>query len=153
MVQRETHSSPPQGSSAAEWHHFPHRADIGVEGIGATLAEAFEQAAIAMTAVISDVETVAAKHTVEISCEAPDAEMLLVDWLNALVYEMATRNMLFSRFEVAIENGRLQATALGEELDPKRHQPAVEVKGATYTALKVGQQEDGRWFAQCVVDV
>jgi SHS2 domain-containing protein len=154
MDQRESQHSPQQGSiTRAEWHHFPHRADIGVQGIGATLAEAFEQAAIAMTAVICDVETVAAKHSVEITCEASDAEMLLVDWLNALVYEMATRNMLFSRFEVQIEGGRLQATVWGEALDPKRHQPAVEVKGATYTALKVGQQEDGRWFAQCVVDV
>lgn len=126
---------------------------MGVRGVGATLARAFEQAAIAMTAVICDVDTVAEKNAVTIRCEAPDPEMLLVDWLNALIYEMATRTMLFSRFEVEIEAGRLQAIAWGEELDPIRHQPAVEIKGATYTALKVGQQDDGRWFAQCVVDV
>jgi tRNA nucleotidyltransferase (CCA-adding enzyme) len=35
----------------------------------------------------------------------------------------------------------------------ERHQPAVEVKGATYTALKVARDEQGRWVAQCVVDV
>lgn len=126
---------------------------MGVRGVGATLAGAFEQAAIAMMAVICEPEKVAGKIAVTIKCEAPDAEMLLVDWLNALIYEMATRTMLFSRFEVEIEAGRLQAIAWGEELEPIRHQPAVEIKGATYTALKVGQQEDGRWFAQCVVDV
>ena len=143
----------PDTSRTDEWHHFPHRADIGVKGIGVTLASAFEQAAIAMTAVICAVEEVAEKESVAIRCEAPDAEMLLVDWLNALIYEMATRHMLFCRFEVEIADNRLQATAWGETLDPVRHQPAVEIKGATYTALKVGQQDDGRWFAQCVVDV
>ena len=41
----------------------------------------------------------------------------------------------------------------GEAIDRARHEPAVEPKGATYTELKVMQQEDGRWCAQCIVDV
>ena len=79
--------------------------------------------------------------------------MLLVDWLNALVYEMATRRMLFSRFEVRLDGTRLHATAWGEPVDVARHRPAVEVKGATYTQLKVARDEQGGWLAQCVVDV
>jgi tRNA nucleotidyltransferase (CCA-adding enzyme) len=90
---------------------------------------------------------------IDLSCEAPDLELLLVDWLNALVYEMATRSMLFSRFEVRLAGPRLDARAWGEALDVSRHHPAVEVKGATYTALKVAQQPGGDWLAQCVVDV
>ena len=88
-----------------------------------------------------------------IQCEAPDEELLLADWLNALVYEMATRKLLFSRFEVHIDGTRLKATAWGEAADRARHQPAVEVKGATYTALRVTRTETGEWVAQCVVDV
>jgi len=84
---------------------------------------------------------------------APDAELLLVDWLNSLIFEMVTRNMLFSRFEVHLENNRLTAQVWGEALEVARHHPAVEIKGATYTALKVAQQQDGGWLAQCVVDV
>ena len=38
----------------AHWEHFSHEADIGIRGVGPTLATAFEQAAIAMTAVITD---------------------------------------------------------------------------------------------------
>ncbi len=79
---------------------FPHGADIGVRGIGATRGEAFEQAALALTAVIVDPAAVAPNVVVEIRCQAPDDEMLLADWLNALIYEMATRNMLFGRFGV-----------------------------------------------------
>jgi SHS2 domain-containing protein len=134
------------------WEHFYHQADIGVRGIGATLDEAFAEAAVALTAVICSPEKVAAKERVEIHCECDDRELLFADWLNALIYEMAVRRMLFGRFEVRIEGDVLKATAWGEQADPEKHETAVEVKGATYTQLKVAQEE-GRWVAQCVVDV
>ncbi len=137
----------------ARWEHFPHEADIGIRGFGATPAEAFEQTALALTAVITDPASVAPREMVNFFCEASDAELLLVDWLNALIYEMATRHMLFSRFEVQLERNRLTAQAWGETVDVARHHPAVEVKGATYTALKVAHQPDGTWLAQCVADV
>lgn len=135
------------------WEHFAHDADIGVRGIGASKEEAFAQAALALTAVITDPRSVVPTEVVEVTCEAPDDELLFVDWLNALVYEMATRQMLFSRFEVHIGNQHLHATVGGEAIDVARHQPAVEVKGATYTELLVKQDENGTWLAQCVVDV
>lgn len=135
------------------WEHFPHGADIGVRGFGETEAAAFQQAALALTAVVADPATVRPEQRVEIRCEAPDHELLLVDWLNHLVYEMATGHMLFSRFQVEIGNGRLRGIAWGEAIDPRRHAAAVEVKGATYTALEVARDAGGRWRAQCVVDV
>ncbi len=135
------------------WEHFEHGADIGVRGVGRTPAQAFEQAALALTAVIADPATVAAGTPVGIACEAPDLELLLADWLNALVYEMQVRGMLFGRFEVSIEGTWLAARAWGEPVDVARHKPAVEVKGATYTQLAVRRLEDGNWLAQCVVDV
>jgi tRNA nucleotidyltransferase (CCA-adding enzyme) len=66
---------------------------------------------------------------------------------------MATRGMLFSRFEVGIDGQSLSARAWGEPLSVEKHQPIVEVKGATYTGLHVGREADGTWTAQCVVDV
>jgi SHS2 domain-containing protein len=140
-------------TATAHWEHFPHAADVGVRGLGATLAQAFEQAALALTAVITDVASVAAEKMICLFCEATDDELLFVDWLNALIYEMVTRNMLFSRFEVHLEGRRLTAKVWGEALEVARHHPAVEIKGATYTALKVAQQAGGGWLAQCVVDV
>lgn len=135
------------------WEHFSHDADIGVRGFGDTPEEAFSQAAMAMTAVICDVDTVEPRISREIHCEAPDYELLFVDWLNALVYEMAVEHMLFSRFDVQIDKTGLHATVRGEAVDRVRHRPAVEVKGATYTALKVEQGQNGQWVAQCVIDV
>ncbi len=148
------------------WQTFAHEADIGVRGCGATLAEAFVGVATALTAAICDPARVAAKQAVPVDCEAADEELLLVDWLNALIYEMATRRMLFSRFELGIEGLpgragrsaereplRLHATAWGEPLDVARHQPAAEVKAASFCELAVRRQVNGLWYAQCVVDI
>ncbi|MBZ5600732.1 MAG: archease [Acidobacteriia bacterium] len=138
---------------ASRWEHFAHGADIGVRGIGATKEIAFEQAALSLTAVVTDPARVVARRKVDVQCEAENRETLLVDWLNALIYEMAVRRMIFRRFEVHIEGDRLQGSAWGEDIDVARHEPAVEVKGATYTSLRVGRNEAGEWIAQCVVDV
>jgi SHS2 domain-containing protein len=135
------------------WEHFAHGADIGVRGIGATRAEAFEQAALALTAVVTDPARVVPQVGVDLHCEAPDLEMLFADWLNAVVYAMATRDLLFGRYEVHLDGNALRAKAWGERVDRQRHQPAVEIKGATYTALSVAQERGGAWIAQCVVDV
>jgi SHS2 domain-containing protein len=150
---RRGHFTKERALSEAFWEHFHHRADIGVRGIGRSLAEAFEQAALALTAVVTDPSWVTDEIAVDLQCEAPDEELLLADWLNAVVYQMATRRMLFARFQVRIRNHRLEATAWGEPVDPVRHQPAVEVKGATYTELRVAPIPGRRWLAQCVVDV
>lgn len=137
----------------ARWEHFDHDADIGIRGIAPTLEQAFEQAAIAMTAVITDPAKVMASTAVTLTCTAPDHELLLADWINDLIYEMATRGILFGRYQVAIDNDVLTAVAWGESVDVLKHQPAVEIKGATFTELRVYQNPDALWVAQCVVDV
>ena len=139
--------------SKAGWEHFEHGADIGVRGYGDSLAEAFSQVAVALTAVITEPASVEPSEPVPIACDAPDNELLLADWLNAIIYEMAVRKMFFSRFEVLIKNHQLQATIWGEAVSLAKHTPVVEVKGATYTALQVRQDEGGMWTAQCIVDV
>jgi SHS2 domain-containing protein len=135
-----------------DWAHFPHGADIGIEGRGKTLAKAFEQAALALTAAVTNAKIKPAA-VLEVSCEAKDRELLLVEWLNAIIFEMATRNMVFGRFHVRLSDGRLEGKLWGEPVDPIRHEPACEPKGATYTALEVSCDEKGVWSARCVVDV
>jgi SHS2 domain-containing protein len=146
--------NPPASAVANKvwWENFPHDADVGVRGFGKTAAEAFEQAALALTAVVTHAE-VTPSVQVEVSCEAPDLELLFVEWLNAIIYEMAVRKMLFSRFAVRIDGTRLAGTLWGEPVDVARHAPACEPKGATYTALKVAADKDGTWSAACIVDV
>jgi tRNA nucleotidyltransferase (CCA-adding enzyme) len=135
------------------WEHFEHEADVGIRGVGPTREKGFEQAAVALTAVITNPAKVSPVEEVGVKCSAPDDELLLVDWLNGLLYEMDTRGVLFSRFEVRIDGSELAGRAWGEKIDVSRHRPVVEVKAATYTELSVRQDEQGAWVAQCVVDV
>jgi SHS2 domain-containing protein len=160
LPMRESRSAVPRGSTRASatdgvpsWEHFAHDADVGVRGWGATPAEAFTQAALAITAVITDPAVVRPIDPVVITCDASSLDLLLYKWLNAIVFEMATRGQVFSVFEVAIKGTRLKAIARGEKVDRVRHAPAVEVKGATLTELKVEERPRGCWVAQCVVDV
>jgi SHS2 domain-containing protein len=140
--------APDNIASSIGWELFSHDADVGVRGFGATVAEAFDGAALALTAVITDAR-IEPNTRVDVACEAPDIELLLVEWLNAVIYEMAVRHMIFGRFAVEIEDTRLRGTLWGEPADPKRHAPVYEPKGATYTALRVALDES----ESCVVDV
>lgn len=134
------------------WEHFHHDADIGVCGRGQSLAEAFEQAALGLTRIVTD-RSVAADIQVNVECRQSDLELLFVDWLDAVIYEMATRRMLFGRFAVRMDGLTLQGSLWGEPINVARHAPACEPKGATLTALKVARENGNLWSARCVIDV
>ncbi len=146
-------STPTVVASLERWEHYPHGADIGVRGIGPTPESAFEQAALALTAVVTDPLAVRPLERVLVALEEPDLELLLVKWLNSVVFEMAVRRMLFGRFAVRLDGAALRAELWGEPIDRARHTPAVEVKGATVTDLRVEPRPDGTWIAGCILDV
>ena len=131
---------------------FEHEADIGIRGFGATIAEAFENTAVALYSVMVNVHRVRPNEQRIVKVSAPDRELLLVEWLNALLSQSDIDRMVFSKFEVKINGTLLTGTAWGETLDRERHQAHVEVKGATYHMLSV-QERDNGYVAQCVVDV
>ncbi|HEV2547818.1 MAG TPA: archease [Stellaceae bacterium] len=133
--------------------HFAHGADVGVRGIGPSRETAFEQAAVALSEIVTELQKIEPKISISVECQAPSDALLLVDWLNAVIYRMAVERMLFRRFAVTIFDHRLRGEAWGEAVDRDRHAPAVEPKGATYTELRVERDGNGEWIAQCVVDV
>ena len=136
-----------------DWEHFEHGADVGVRGRGATRDAAFEGAARALAAVVVDPERVRPSREVLLRARAPDAELLLVAWLDAVIWEMSAHRIVFRDFRVTIRGTELEAVGVGEPMDVARHEPAVEVKGATHTMLSVTRADDGTWIAQTVVDV
>ena len=141
------------------WEHFHHGADIGIRGTGPTMAAAFAAAATALAAVmVDDPAAVPREEERRFELAAPDPETLLYDWLNRLISEMAVTKVLLAAFQVDIEpdgesGWRLRARAQGAKLTRLGQRPAVEVKGATFTALKVAPLADGGWVAEDVVDV
>ncbi|MHC4133362.1 MAG: archease [Planctomycetota bacterium] len=132
---------------------FDHQADIGVAGEGTTLAAAFAAGARAMFAIMYDLDRVALRTDVRITCSASDDELLFVRWLNTLLAEADVRGLVFGDFDLAeVADHRIDGVARGEPYDPSRHGRGVEVKGATLTELRVARGPAG-WRAQTVVDV
>ena len=132
---------------------FSHPADIGIRGIGRSVAEAFSQAGRALTSVIVNPATVKETLTRHICCTSEDLDTLFYDYLNEILYEMSVHHMLFSRFDVSITGHTLHATLHGEHFAQNRHEIAVEIKGATYYELLVQKKTNGLYIAQAVVDV
>jgi SHS2 domain-containing protein len=116
-----------------------HTADVGVKAYGKTVAQAFEHAAKAMFDIITDSSVVSPVGQYDITLEAPDLELLLVDWLSKLLFLNGAKNLVFGKFEVTIQGTSLRAHVYGEQYDTKKHKMGEEIKAATYHMLEVHQ--------------
>ncbi|MBI3043812.1 MAG: archease [Betaproteobacteria bacterium] len=137
---------PPAGPA-----YFEHDADIGVVGRGATLEEAFQSAAAATFAIMTDLASVRPDQSIALDFEEADTELALVRWLNLLLALSHERGLVFSRFWIERDGVLWRGGAAGEPWRPGLER-GVEVKGATLTMLSVSPAPGG-WEARCVVDV
>ena len=135
---------------------LPHKADIIIKGTGKSIEEAFCEAAKAMFSVMVELKDVKPVGEVAIRITAEGRKELFILWLNELLSEASLQNVLFCEFQVKIKKAGnmlvLHGLAKGEKIDPKKHRLKTEVKGATYSGLKVAK-ENSMFIAQCVVDV
>jgi len=141
---------------AASFEYLDHTADVCLRGIGETVEEAFCEAARAMFNLMVEVDQVAPTQQLRISVRAAELDLLLVEWLSALLAQKDVSGLFLSRFQVDIQNKEdrfhLEGEGWGEPLDLTKHQVKLEVKGVTYSGLHVVQEAE-RWIAQCVVDI
>ncbi len=132
---------------------FDHTADVGIVARGATLSEAFANAAKAMFSLMVDIERVGEREERRVEAEADDREGLLVAWLAELLYISEVDNLVFSRFEVdEISDTRIVARAFGEPLDLERHDPQLMIKAVTRHMLQVAPQ-DGGFQVRAILDI
>jgi len=132
---------------------FEHTADIGVRGFGKTIEESFQECAKAMTSIMFDLNTIQAKESIKVKVSSYDLDSLLVEWLNEILAQMDIAGLVFSEFKInKIENNELEAELKGEKINLEKHHPKTQVKAATYSQMKV-YQENGKWVSQCIVDV
>ncbi len=130
-----------------------HTADIGIRAYAASPEETLASAALGMFSIMTDPERVSPAQEIDVELTAPDPDALLHDWLEELLFQSQTRNMLFSRFEIRrLEGTRLAAAAFGEILDPERHPLKREIKAVTYHRLRFGPMESG-WEATAIFDI
>ncbi len=137
-----------------EWVEHP--SDIGFRAYGRDLAEAFENAALALFEVMIDAGKVEPQQEVKVELDAEDQEALLYDWLDRLIYLRDAENLVMSKFKVSISGTKgglkLSAKIWGERFDPTKHSGRTAVKAMTYHMMEI-KQEKGIWSVQAVVDI
>jgi SHS2 domain-containing protein len=118
-----------------------HTADIGLKAFGKTLAEAFANAASGMFSILAELDAVKEAETRRVEVNENDAENLLFEWLNRLLYYFDVECLIFKRFDM-IEFGEehLVADCYGEKFDSSRHRLKTGVKSATYHMLEVDRE-------------
>lgn len=134
-----------------EHGYFEHGADVGIVGRGRTVPEAFASAAGAMFAVMVEPREVPARASLAFEFDEDDDAIALVTLLNRLLSEARLRGLALGRFVVERAGRRWRVHARGAPWD-RAMERGVEVKGATFTGLRV-EEKDGAVEARCVVDV
>lgn len=120
-----------------------HTADVGLVAYGHDLAEAFANAAYGLFSIIAELKSVREKQSREVEVNEADAEALLFEWLNRLLYLFDVEGMLCKRFDIReFDESHLQAVCYGEKYDPSHHQVKIGVKSATYHMLKVDRKKN-----------
>lgn len=131
--------------------------DLAFVARGATREAVFAAAAEAvLAATVEDPATVGASFELEVELEEPDVELLLLAFLNELVYRRDAQRTLLrvGELHLALEPGaaRLRARLVGDTIDPARHRLALDVKAATAHGLRLRPVEGG-WEARVTLDV
>jgi SHS2 domain-containing protein len=137
-----------------EWVEHP--SDIGFKAYGRDLAEAFENAALALFEIMTDTSKVEPREEIEVKLEAEDDGALLYDWLDKLIYLHDSRNLVMSKFKVEITKTKsgfkLNAKVYGEPLDTAKHPERTAVKAMTYHMMEIKKGLKQCWV-QAVVDI
>lgn len=136
------------------WEHFEAGPCVGLRGVGRTCEEAFEQAALALTAVVCGrPDEIRVRAVQTIRREAEDSLNLLASWLEAVLEEGRRHELVFCRFSVLMRGTVLEATASGERRDPSRHAPFVPVRGLAPDGFRIVLDEDRVWLAEALARV
>ena len=154
--------APARDASAAPWlgasFEFVEGAtsDLSFRAQGPTLEAAFAGAAQALlAATVEQPDAVDVRERRRLELEEPDLELLLVRFLNELVYLRDAEELLLRPEQIAIERdgcARLRAEMAGERIDRARHVLVSDVKAATVHGLRV-EQMPGGWRAAATLDV
>ena len=138
--------------SRGSFEFIDHTADAGVRVEAPTLEDLFETAALAFSELVTSVDAVDCKVERRFKLQEDDIETLLVSWLQELLYLLDTEDLVFSRFQVRLQDLSLEAVAWGEVFDPKIHTMKTEIKAVTYHQLEVAKSDQG-WRAQVIFDI
>ena len=140
-------------SGSEPYTFFDHTADIGISAEGATLAELFTHLAQGLTELIAEESRLVPREARPVTLAAADVEMLLLAWLQELLFWFSRDRFLPVEYELEEATPTaLRGQVRGETFDPARHQQGREVKAITRHLLEV-RHEDDIWRGRVIVDI
>ena len=127
--------------------------DIGLKAFGKNKDEAFINAAVGMYSLITNLDTVEEKKSIDVSVESNTSDGLLVSWLNELIFHFDAYGFIGKRVEIShFSENKMAATIKGEEFDPGCHEGKLLIKAATYHRLKLEKRREG-WEIEVIFDI
>jgi len=140
-------------STVKPFEVIDHTADIGIIAYGADIKQVFANAALGLFNLMADLDNPKEDIKREIELSAEDVEILLVEWLNELIYISDVEHIIFKRFEInELSSTQLRATCFGEKIKPGQHRLKREIKAATYHMLRLNK-ENGSYKVQIIFDI
>jgi SHS2 domain-containing protein len=127
-------------------------ADVAVEVWANTVEELFSDSALAISEVMVDTTTVEPRIEKEIALSSNSLDMLLYDFLSEIVYLKDAQSLLFSKFDVKINDLNLDSKLWGENIDREKHSLRIDVKAVTLYRFNL-YFKNGLWRAEFVLDI
>ena len=135
---------------------LPHTADTKIQAFGKTLEEAFENAALALTEVISDPKKIKANIKKTINIESEDEKSLLYDFLEQFLILVDTEDFLMNsvkKISIIKEKNKLKLNAdLIGDTGIQKYNPKTGIKAVTYQEMEI-KTEKNKCMVQVVLDL
>ena len=138
-----------------KYEYLPHTADVKFRAYGKTMEEAFSNAALALTEVITDYNEVEPNVEKIIEIESEDEKALLYDFLEQFIVLLDSESFLLNSIkELKIYNGeklKLKAIIMGDT-EISKYKTETHIKAVTYQEMEVNK-EKGKCMLQVVLDL
>ncbi|MBE0425100.1 MAG: archease [Nitrospirae bacterium] len=143
--------------------------DAGIRAFGKSIEEAFINASLGMYSLITNLDEIEKKNTINVMTESDSLEGLLVSWLNELIfhfdaYGFIGKKIIINEFTPSFtlpprgggrgggEAYKVKASVSGEDFDPERHESKLLIKAATYHMLRI-EKIDDKWEINVIFDI
>jgi SHS2 domain-containing protein len=106
-----------------------------------------------MYSLITNLDSIKEKKTINVSVGSPSLDGLLVSWLNELIFHFDAYGFIGKKIEIKqFSDKRMVATVTGEEFDPQHHEGKFLIKAATYHKLRI-EKIDNMWEIDVIFDI
>ena len=127
--------------------------DVGIKAFGKSIDKAFINASFGMYSLITNLDSIKEKKTINVSVGSPSLDGLLVSWLNELIFNFDADGFIGKKIEIKqFSENKIKATVTGEEFDPERHEGKLLIKAATYHKLRI-EKIDDMWEIDGIFDI